>query len=520
MGSKHCFLIFTCYVMFCGYVVVRAVSIDCTFDEGFCSWKQAVNNAFNWTWGQGWNTLTKNKNTDPDSDHTPGAGGYIYIKSSNKMARKRVRLVTPENNAGTYCLTFWYFINGRDTDVFQIAVKVDGKNRLNPRFRMTNKTEEKWIFLSRVFTASATFRIFLDAFIKNDTHHEYGYIAVDDVKMWQNKCPKYCDDPTPAFSTTIVRDIWIGSIVFITCIKGYEINGSFAIACQENGTWSDRPTCRPVDCGIPSLENGALDKASGNTTFNTTRILSCSRGFTMIGNRSVTCMADSKWSSLPSCVIKKSTPSTLIAIAVTVPLLVIGIFVVTIIAVCRKRKACCTTKTDDEDDHKPDIDQSVHFKNGTDNLCDININSSIADKPLQQDTEYAVITKQSSSEMKEVVYVNTLEDDFRNDVQHEYDHTNKFFGPVLDNTYSHIQDNNNYKESYSYSNAAMSETAEIDEYNHTKISRPMESKQTNAELNEEPDQESNYDHAKAGGCDPYIPDLDEYSHLNLTTTGH
>jgi hypothetical protein len=55
-----------------------------------------------------------------------------------------------------------------------------------------------------------------------------------------------CDDPTPAFSNTTVRAIRIGSIVFITCIKGYEINGSAAIACQENGTWSDRPTCRPV----------------------------------------------------------------------------------------------------------------------------------------------------------------------------------------------------------------------------------------------------------------------------------
>jgi hypothetical protein len=75
------------------------------------------------------------------------------------MASKRVRLQTQENNAGTYCLSFWYFINSRDTDFFRVAVKVKGNNRLNPILRMTNKTKEKWIFHSRVFKAQATFRV-------------------------------------------------------------------------------------------------------------------------------------------------------------------------------------------------------------------------------------------------------------------------------------------------------------------------------------------------------------------------
>jgi hypothetical protein len=50
--------------------VVSAVSVDCTFDEGFCSWKQAVNNVFNWTWGQRWNISIQN--TDTDSDQSSG----------------------------------------------------------------------------------------------------------------------------------------------------------------------------------------------------------------------------------------------------------------------------------------------------------------------------------------------------------------------------------------------------------------------------------------------------------------
>lgn len=101
-----------------------------------------------------------------------------------------------------------------------------------------------------------------------------------------------------------------GSTAIITCFKGYRLVGPEAILCQEDGEWSSKDhQCMAVDCGIPSrLENG-------DTTFTTTHYLSvieysCLKGYFMVGSSKSECLDTGKWSHHGTCqpVVCKNPP--------------------------------------------------------------------------------------------------------------------------------------------------------------------------------------------------------------------
>ncbi|XP_069489321.1 complement receptor type 2-like isoform X2 [Ambystoma mexicanum] len=98
------------------------------------------------------------------------------------------------------------------------------------------------------------------------------------------------------------------SLAEVRCNSGYTLNGSERIQCQATSAWSPLPTCHPVRCNEPTVENGqivcrqmktpGLDsgfRLHDNITFH------CDAGFTMRGAKMVQCIADSTWSALPTC---------------------------------------------------------------------------------------------------------------------------------------------------------------------------------------------------------------------------
>ena len=95
-----------------------------------------------------------------------------------------------------------------------------------------------------------------------------------------------------------------GSSVEYTCRPGYRLVGSRLRTCGANGRWSSSlPSCDPVDCGDPgSVQMGVRELLEG-TTFRSTTIFKCNRGYRLEGSATRTCQANGSWSgSLPRCV--------------------------------------------------------------------------------------------------------------------------------------------------------------------------------------------------------------------------
>ena len=57
--------------------------------------------------------------------------------------------------------------------------------------------------------------------------------------------PSDCGDPTPALGSVNDSATTYGAVVFASCFAGYNLVGSSMLTCQDDGTWSDAPTCFP-----------------------------------------------------------------------------------------------------------------------------------------------------------------------------------------------------------------------------------------------------------------------------------
>lgn len=90
---------------------------------------------------------------------------------------------------------------------------------------------------------------------------------------------------------------------FVKCSEGFKILGNSFIFCLRTSQWeiSKMPTCKIVKCDpLRTPSNGRM--ALTKTTFNGRATFSCDEGFILIGNETLTCMANGNWSdSIPLC---------------------------------------------------------------------------------------------------------------------------------------------------------------------------------------------------------------------------
>lgn len=92
----------------------------------------------------------------------------------------------------------------------------------------------------------------------------------------------------------------------------YSLVGHASLICTTHGNWShDPPECKVVKCPYPVVDNGVPTKAIGRTfVYNDTVTFECYRGFSLSGQSTVFCGADSTWvPGLPTCIKEPDTPS-------------------------------------------------------------------------------------------------------------------------------------------------------------------------------------------------------------------
>ena len=89
--------------------------------------------------------------------------------------------------------------------------------------------------------------------------------------------------------------------VNVTCKTGFDLKGSPFVKCQSNATWSQSPTCSPVDCGNYSQPENSVVEGTF-TTYDSSVLITCTVGFELQGSNTSTCMASGNWSEAGHCV--------------------------------------------------------------------------------------------------------------------------------------------------------------------------------------------------------------------------
>ncbi|KAK3556988.1 hypothetical protein QTP70_022335, partial [Hemibagrus guttatus] len=109
--------------------------------------------------------------------------------------------------------------------------------------------------------------------------------------------------PSPNMEFEILSGTLFGAYARPYCDRGYNLQGSTARQCLANG-WTGRSTCVLVTCGKPpEIPNSVIvsDHKKEIMEFEDVIEYDCVDGYTLVGNASVVCQENGKYSSLPQC---------------------------------------------------------------------------------------------------------------------------------------------------------------------------------------------------------------------------
>ncbi|WAR24060.1 SVEP1-like protein, partial [Mya arenaria] len=89
-----------------------------------------------------------------------------------------------------------------------------------------------------------------------------------------------------------------GSFAVASCSMGYGPAGSTTYKCLANASWGSFPSCEIVDCGSPIPSGGIANDSS--TTYGTFVSITCTNG-KVKGDSVIACRQDGTWSDYPTC---------------------------------------------------------------------------------------------------------------------------------------------------------------------------------------------------------------------------
>uniref|UniRef100_UPI00398EE43F sushi, von Willebrand factor type A, EGF and pentraxin domain-containing protein 1 n=1 Tax=Pristiophorus japonicus TaxID=55135 RepID=UPI00398EE43F len=91
----------------------------------------------------------------------------------------------------------------------------------------------------------------------------------------------------------------------IRCKLGFDLVGSSIRLCQSNGLWSGLdPSCRVRSCArLRKPEHGSINCSTGDTSYKTICYVTCNKGYILEGRSQLTCLMNMRWDGKePRCV--------------------------------------------------------------------------------------------------------------------------------------------------------------------------------------------------------------------------
>ncbi|KAG9339479.1 hypothetical protein JZ751_023618 [Albula glossodonta] len=89
----------------------------------------------------------------------------------------------------------------------------------------------------------------------------------------------------------------MGTRCKIHCKKGYEMQGSPEVVCMATKQWSGNYACREIRCTKLTMPANGGYKCSDGSYYNSRCEYFCSPGYTLKGERTVTCMSNKAWTT-------------------------------------------------------------------------------------------------------------------------------------------------------------------------------------------------------------------------------
>ena len=126
----------------------------------------------------------------------------------------------------------------------------------------------------------------------------------DDVSCQPKSCSMFVPGTGSHKSATITTGVFMEDIK-ITCDDGYQFKTSSTTTelCLSDGSWTNRVECVAVSCETYVVPQFAtiVSGNQGGSVFTDEIVLSCDTGYGILGIETVSCKSDGSWTESPTC---------------------------------------------------------------------------------------------------------------------------------------------------------------------------------------------------------------------------
>ncbi|XP_044077011.1 MAM and LDL-receptor class A domain-containing protein 1 isoform X2 [Siniperca chuatsi] len=161
-----------------------ASAMDCTFEQGLCSWGQEVSDDLNWTLSSG---LQVDQPWDgPQYDHTVGndQGFFLLLNGSGSKDGERAVISVPVISLTSHiCVGFWYYMLGPSVSTLNLLIETKSSQLLVWTRRGTQNPE--WIKAQVTISMNNTIQVM---FTGHRNTNSKGFIAIDDITVREGAC--------------------------------------------------------------------------------------------------------------------------------------------------------------------------------------------------------------------------------------------------------------------------------------------------------------------------------------------
>nr|XP_020490862.1 MAM and LDL-receptor class A domain-containing protein 1-like isoform X1 [Labrus bergylta] len=161
-----------------------ASAMDCTFEQGLCSWVQEISDGLNWTLSNG---LQVNQPWDgPQYDHTVGnnQGFFLLLNGSGLKDGDKAVISVPINDVTSdVCVGFWFYMLGPSVSSLDLLVQTKSAEDLVWTRRGTQNPG--WIKAQVSISTHDTTQLM---FTSHRNSSSKGFIAIDDITVREGFC--------------------------------------------------------------------------------------------------------------------------------------------------------------------------------------------------------------------------------------------------------------------------------------------------------------------------------------------
>ncbi|XP_026169194.1 MAM and LDL-receptor class A domain-containing protein 2 [Mastacembelus armatus] len=161
-----------------------ASAMDCSFEQGFCSWGQGDSGDFTWALSSGLQVIQPWDG--PQYDHTVGnnKGFFIMVHGSGSEDNQRAVISVPVINLTAHiCVGFWYYMLGPSVSTLDLLVKTKSSEVLVWTRQGTQNPE--WMNAQVTISMNNTIELM---FIGHRNTNSQGFIAIDDIIVREGVC--------------------------------------------------------------------------------------------------------------------------------------------------------------------------------------------------------------------------------------------------------------------------------------------------------------------------------------------